>query len=68
MINPLPDRLGLGKNKTRAHVIHRRSLTSLGILEGAMDLDKRSDSWCGVEGTDNVMHFASLLCWQAGSS
>ena len=27
MVHPLPKRLGLEENKTRAHLIHRRSLT-----------------------------------------
>lgn len=49
-INPLPDRLGLGKNKTRAHVIHRRSTTPLESAGKALRVEKRSANWCGVEG------------------
>lgn len=49
-IHPLPDRLGLEKNKTRAHVIHRRSTTSLESVGKALKIEKRSENWCGVEG------------------
>lgn len=51
MIHPLPDRLGLEKNRTRAHVIHRRSVTPLQALRKAMREENRPDEWCGVEGT-----------------
>lgn len=52
MVHPLPDRLKLGKNNTRAHVIHRRSLSPAHAqsLAQALEDEKRSDSWCGVEG------------------
>ena len=52
VVHPLPDRLKLGKNNTRAHVIHRRSLSPMRAqsLEEALEKEKRSDSWCGVEG------------------
>jgi len=50
MVHPLPDRLGLGKNKTRAHVIHRRSLAPLQTLRKAVEEEERSAGWCGVEG------------------
>ncbi|XP_067058083.1 A disintegrin and metalloproteinase with thrombospondin motifs 6-like [Acropora muricata] len=50
MIHPLPDRLGLEKNRTRAHVIHRRSVTPLQALRKAMREENRPDEWCGVEG------------------
>jgi len=49
-IHPLPDRLGLEKNKTRAHVIHRRSTTPLESVGKALKIEKRSENWCGVEG------------------
>ncbi|KAJ7334354.1 A disintegrin and metalloproteinase with thrombospondin motif 6 [Desmophyllum pertusum] len=48
-INPLPDRLGLEKNKTRAHVIHRRSTIPLESVGKAHKVEKRSENWCGVE-------------------
>ena len=50
MVHPLPDRLGLEKNKTRAHVIHKRSLTPQKTLRRAMQDEKRSAGWCGVQG------------------
>jgi len=51
VVHPLPDRLKLGKNNTRAHVIHRRSLSPMRVqsLVEALEKEKRSDSWCGVE-------------------
>ena len=49
-IHPLPDRLRLEKNKTRAHVIHRRSTTPLESVGKALKIEKRSENWCGVEG------------------
>lgn len=49
-IHPLPDRMGLDKNKTRAHVIHRRSTTPLESAGKALKIEKRSENWCGVEG------------------
>lgn len=48
-IHPLPDRLGLDKNKTRAHVIHRRSTTPLESAGKALKIEKRSENWCAVE-------------------
>lgn len=48
-INPLPNRLGLDKNKTRAHVIHRRSTTPLESVGKALRVEKRSENWCGVQ-------------------
>ncbi|XP_022805551.1 A disintegrin and metalloproteinase with thrombospondin motifs 6-like [Stylophora pistillata] len=56
MVHPLPDRLKLGKNNTRAHVIHRRSLSPAHAhsLAQALEEEKRSDSWCGVEGGATV--------------
>ena len=50
MVHPLPDRLGLEKNKTRAHVIHKRSLAPHQTLRRAMQDEKRSAGWCGVQG------------------
>ena len=52
MVHPLPDRLKLRKNNTRAHVIHRRSLSPVHAqtLKEALEEEKKSDSWCGVEG------------------
>ena len=50
MVHPLPDRLGLEKNKTRAHVIHKRSLAPQQNLRRAMQDEKRSAGWCGVQG------------------
>ena len=52
VVHPLPDRLKLAKNNTRAHVIHRRSLSPMRSqsLAEALEKEKRSDSWCGVEG------------------
>ena len=50
MLHPLPDRLGLEKNKTRAHVIHKRSLAPQKTLRRAMQDEKRSAGWCGVQG------------------
>lgn len=49
-IHPLPDRLGLEKNKTRAHVIHRRCTTPLESAGKALKIEKRSENWCAVEG------------------
>ena len=49
-VHPLPDRLGLEKNKTRAHVVHRRSATPLESVGKTLKIEKRSDNWCGVEG------------------
>lgn len=49
-INPLPERLALESNKTRAHVIHRRSTSSLEDFEEELGVEKRSENWCGVEG------------------
>ncbi|XP_029192648.2 A disintegrin and metalloproteinase with thrombospondin motifs 6-like isoform X2 [Acropora millepora] len=51
LVHPLPARLGLEKNKTRAHVIQRRSLTPLQALGMAMTEEERSEKWCGVKGT-----------------
>ena len=50
LVHPLPDRLGLEKNKTRAHVIHKRSLAPQQNLRRAMQDEKRSAGWCGVQG------------------
>lgn len=58
MINPLPDRLGLERNKTRAHVIHRRSTSSLEDLGEALRVEKRSENWCGVEGECSDQNFS----------
>ena len=58
MVSPLPDRLGLQKNGTRAHVIYRRSLDDLGK---ALNLEKRSANWCGVEGSSFLLIELSLI-------
>lgn len=60
MVHPLPDRLKLGKNNTRAHVIHRRSLSPAHAqsLAQALEDEKRSDSWCGVEGINRDHGFS----------
>ena len=50
MVHPLPDRLGLEKSKTRAHVIHKRSLAPQQNLRRALQDKKRSAGWCGVQG------------------
>ena len=50
LVHPLPARLGLGKNKTRAHVIQRRSSRPLQALGMAMTNEERSEKWCGVKG------------------
>ncbi|XP_068740000.1 A disintegrin and metalloproteinase with thrombospondin motifs 6-like [Montipora capricornis] len=56
MVHPLPDRLRLEKNKSRAHVIHKRSLTPQQALRKAMTKEERSDEWCGVKGTSRFQH------------
>ncbi|XP_074606449.1 A disintegrin and metalloproteinase with thrombospondin motifs 6-like [Acropora palmata] len=53
MITPLPDRLKLNTNETRAHLIHRRSLSDLENLGDALKVEKRSEDWCGVEDAAN---------------
>ena len=62
MVHPLPDRLKLGKNNTQAHVIHRRSLSPAHAqsLAQALENEKRSDSWCGVEGINRDHGFLFL--------
>lgn len=65
MVHPLPDRLKLGKNNTRAHVIHRRSLAPMHAqsLKDALEEEKRSDSWCGVEGIIRTFYWHIFLIW-----
>lgn len=60
MITPLPDRLKLNTNETRAHLIHRRSLSDLENLGDALKVEKRSEDWCGVEGKLRV--FLGNVC------
>ena len=55
LIHPLPARLGLEKNKIRAHVIQRRSLTPLQALGMAMTEEERSEKWCGVKGVLSII-------------
>ena len=61
MVHPLPDRLGLEKNKTRAHVIHKRSLAPHQTLRRAMQDEKRSAGWCGVQGIFGIIKTFILL-------
>ena len=61
MVHPLPDRLGLEKNKTRAHVIHKRSLAPHQTLRRAMQDEKRSAGWCGVQGIFEIIKTFILL-------
>ena len=61
MVHPLPDRLGLEKNKTRAHVIHKRSLAPHQTLRRAMQDEKRSAGWCGVQGMFQIIKTFNLL-------
>ena len=70
MVHQLPDRLGLEKNKTRAHVIHKRSLAPQKTLRRAMQDEKRSAGWCGVQGIFWIIKTFILLsklesfdCW-----
>ena len=55
LVHPLPARLGLEKNKTRAHVIQRRSLTPLQPLGMAMTEEERPEKWCGVKGVLSII-------------
>ena len=57
-INPLPGRLTPESNKTRAHIIHRRSTSSLEDLEEELGVEKRSENWCGVEGRHSMQNNA----------
>ena len=61
MVHPLPGRLGLEKNKTRAHVIHKRSLAPHQTLRRAMQDEKRSAGWCGVQGMFQIIKTFNLL-------
>ena len=61
MVHPLPDRLGLEKNKTRAHVIHKRSLAPHQTLRRARQDEKRSAGWCGVQGMFQIIKTFNLL-------
>ena len=61
MVHPLPDRLGLEKNKTRAHVIHKRSLAPQQNLRRTMQDEKRSAGWCGVQGIFEIIKTFILL-------
>ena len=61
MVHPLPDRLGLEKNKTRAHVIHKKSLAPHQTLRRAMQDEKRSAGWCGVQGMFQIIKTFNLL-------
>lgn len=64
VVHPLPDRLKLAKNNTRAHVMHRRSLSAMRSqsLAEATEKEKRSDSWCGVEGIQKNLIWI-LVIW-----
>ncbi|XP_068695608.1 A disintegrin and metalloproteinase with thrombospondin motifs 6-like [Montipora foliosa] len=53
VINPLPDRLRQDNNNTRAHLIHKRSVSALENLGTALGVEKRSENWCGVEDMTN---------------
>ena len=55
MVSPLPHRLGLHKNNTKAHLIYKRSTRYPDILRRALEKEDRADHWCGVKGEINEL-------------